>query len=57
MAASLGMGHEAVFNMLHKILFNLEQEKEQDTAMFSDVCDTVSSRKGTGVHTVLRQNT
>jgi transposase-like protein len=38
-AANLGMGHETIFNMRHKVLFCLEQEKERTAAVLSGVLE------------------
>jgi transposase-like protein len=38
-AAGLGVGHETVFNMRHKVLFCLEQEKERHGVVLSGVLE------------------
>jgi transposase-like protein len=38
-AADLGVGHETVFNMRHKVLFCLEQEKERHGVVLSGVLE------------------
>jgi transposase-like protein len=38
-AANIGVGHETAFNMRHKVLFCLEQEKERHGAVLSGVLE------------------